>query len=77
MLDRIAGYLRKEIETRNKVRAAMAYPSVMLVMAIGVTIFLLTYAAVQIPLGVLLDRLGARRVTAALFALPDLLRALA
>jgi len=43
MLDRIAGYLRKELETRGRVRAAMAYPMVMLVLAIGVTIFLLTY----------------------------------
>ena len=43
MLDRIADYLRKEVETRGKVRAAMAYPAVMLVVAIGVTIFLLTY----------------------------------
>jgi len=43
MLDRIAGYLRREVETRGKVRAAMAYPSVMMVLAIGVTIFLLTY----------------------------------
>ena len=43
MLDRIAGYLRKEVETRGKVRAAMAYPAVMLVMAVFVTVFLLTY----------------------------------
>src|SRR5262249_1433916 len=43
MLDRIAAYLRKQLETRNKVRAAMAYPSVMAVMAIGGTIFLLTW----------------------------------
>lgn len=43
MLERIAGYLRREVETRGKVRAAMAYPSVMMVLAIGVTIFLLTY----------------------------------
>jgi len=43
MLDRIAAYLRKEVETRSKVRAAMAYPTVMLVVAVGVTIFLLTY----------------------------------
>ena len=43
MLERIAGYLRKELETRGKVRAAMAYPSVMLVLAVGVTIFLLAY----------------------------------
>ncbi len=42
-LERIAEYLRKEVETRAKVRAAMAYPAVMMVMAGGVTIFLLTY----------------------------------
>ncbi len=43
MLDRISDYLRKEMETRGKVRAAMAYPMVMMFLAIGVTIFLLTY----------------------------------
>jgi type IV pilus assembly protein PilC len=43
MLDRISNYLRKEQEMRHKVRAAMAYPSVMAVVAIGVTIFLLVY----------------------------------
>ncbi|NUQ64999.1 MAG: type II secretion system F family protein [Pirellulales bacterium] len=43
MLERIATYLRKELETRGKVRAAMAYPGVMMVLATAVTIFLLTY----------------------------------
>lgn len=43
MLDRLAGYLRKEMENRAKVRAALAYPTVMLVMAIAVTIFLMTF----------------------------------
>ncbi len=43
MLERIGSYLRKELEMRGKVRAAMAYPAVMLVLATGVTIFLLTY----------------------------------
>jgi len=43
MLDRIAAYLRKEVETRAKVRAAMAYPMVMMILACGVTLFLLTY----------------------------------
>lgn len=43
MLERIADYLRKDVETRGRVRASMAYPLVMLVMAIGVTVFLLTY----------------------------------
>lgn len=43
MLERIAEYLRKEIEARGRVRAAMAYPTVMMVLAFGVTVFLLTY----------------------------------
>ena len=43
MLDRIAGYLRKEVETRGKIRGALAYPGVMAFVAIGVTIFLLTF----------------------------------
>ena len=43
MLDRIAHYLRKEVETRGKVRSAMAYPAIMMVLATGVTIFLLTF----------------------------------
>ncbi|NLS94391.1 MAG: type II secretion system F family protein [Planctomycetaceae bacterium] len=43
MLERIAGYMRAEVDTVGKVRAAMAYPAVMMFMAIGVTIFLLTY----------------------------------
>src|SRR5262249_20426946 len=41
MLDRIALQLRKGVEARAKVRAAMAYPCVMLVLAISVTVFLL------------------------------------
>ncbi len=47
MLDRIALYLRKELETRSKVRSAMAYPGIMLVVAVAVTIFLLTYVLPQ------------------------------
>ncbi len=43
MLARAAGYLQAEYETMAKVRAAMIYPSVMLVMAVGVTLFLLTF----------------------------------
>src|SRR5690606_9924748 len=40
MLGRIAEYLRRQHETISKVRASLTYPVVMLVMAIGVTIFL-------------------------------------
>jgi type IV pilus assembly protein PilC len=43
MLERIATYLRKEMDTFNKVRGAMAYPMIMMVLAAGVTLFLLTY----------------------------------
>jgi type IV pilus assembly protein PilC len=43
MLENIATYSQKELEMRGKVRAAMAYPAVMIVVATGVTIFLLTY----------------------------------
>jgi type IV pilus assembly protein PilC len=43
MLERIANYLRSDMETRGKIKAALAYPGVMMVVAIGVTAFLLTY----------------------------------
>ena len=43
MLDQIAYYLRKELDNQSKVKSAMAYPGVMLALAIGVTTFLLTY----------------------------------
>ena len=43
MLDEIGAYMRKDVENRSKVRSALAYPGVMAVLAIGVTIFLLTY----------------------------------
>ncbi len=43
MLESISDYLAKESESRAKVRAALAYPAVMMVVAVSVTIFLLTY----------------------------------
>jgi len=43
MLERISTYMRKEADTWNKVRAALAYPAVMLCMATGVTIFLIVF----------------------------------
>ena len=43
MLERISGYLRGDLETRSKVKAALAYPGIMLAVAIGVTTFLITY----------------------------------
>ena len=41
MLERVARYLQAELETRAKVRAALAYPAIMAFLAVGVTIFLL------------------------------------
>lgn len=43
MLDRIAAYLAQQIETRQMVIGAMIYPSVIGSLAVGVTIFLLTF----------------------------------
>lgn len=43
MLDRIAGYLRKQLDLKNRVRAALAYPMIMMVIATAVTFFLLTF----------------------------------
>jgi type IV pilus assembly protein PilC len=43
MLDRIAGYIGQQIETRKMVIGASIYPAVIGTMAIGVTVFLLTF----------------------------------
>jgi type IV pilus assembly protein PilC len=43
MLDRIATYLTQQIETMSMVRGAMIYPGIIGTMAIGTTIFLLTF----------------------------------
>lgn len=43
MLDRIAAYTAQQIETKKMVVGAMIYPAVIAVMAVSVTIFLLTF----------------------------------
>ena len=43
MLDRIASYLQQQAETKAMVRGALIYPGVILTLAVGVTIFLLTW----------------------------------
>ena len=43
MLESISTYLAKDSESRSKVRAALAYPAVMMLVATCVTIFLLTF----------------------------------
>src|SRR3954470_856092 len=43
MLDKIAAYLSQQIETTSMVRGAMIYPGIIGTMAIGTTVFLLTF----------------------------------
>ncbi len=43
MLDRIAAYITQQIETRKMVIGASIYPGIIATMAIGVTVFLLTF----------------------------------
>ncbi len=43
MLERLSEYLDQEMDTRTQVRSAMIYPIIIGVMAVGVTIFLLTF----------------------------------
>lgn len=43
MLDKIAGYLSQQIETSSMVKGAMIYPGIIGTMAVGTTIFLLTF----------------------------------
>ncbi len=43
MLDRIAGYIGQQLETRKMVIGASIYPGIIALMAVGVTTFLLTF----------------------------------
>jgi type IV pilus assembly protein PilC len=43
MLDRIAGYLTDQIETAAMVKGAMIYPGIIGTLAVGTTVFLLTF----------------------------------
>src|SRR3954452_7173757 len=43
MLDKISGYLAQQIETSSMVKGAMIYPGIIGTLAIGTTIFLLTF----------------------------------
>jgi type IV pilus assembly protein PilC len=43
MLDRIAAYQAQQIETMSQVRGAMIYPGIIGTLAVGVTVFLLTF----------------------------------
>ena len=43
VLERLAGFMEKDYNLKKKVKAALTYPVVILVMAIGIVIFLVTY----------------------------------
>ena len=47
MLERIAQYLRQQCEIRSMVRGAMIYPGIIGTLAVGTTIFLLTFVLPQ------------------------------
>jgi type IV pilus assembly protein PilC len=43
VLERVAGYLERDVEARSKIKAASVYPVVIVVMAVGVVTLLVTY----------------------------------
>lgn len=43
VLERLAGFMEKDFALKKKVKAALTYPCVILVMAVGIVIFLVTY----------------------------------
>lgn len=43
VMDRLAGFLEKDQQLRSKIRSSMTYPAIILFVAIGVVIFLVTF----------------------------------
>lgn len=74
ILDRIAAYMEKQAALRGKIKTALTYPVVVLVIALAVTWFLLTGIVPQFA-GIL-DQLGGDMpvITQALIAISDFLR---
>lgn len=74
ILERVAGYLEKQAELRGKIRTALTYPTVVLVIALGVTFFLLTGIVPQFAQ--ILDQLGGEMplITRVLIAISDFLQ---
>ncbi len=73
ILERVAAYLEKQAELRGKIRTALTYPAVVLVIALGVTFFLLTGIVPQFA--TILDQLGGDLpvITTVLIAISDFL----
>ncbi len=74
ILERVATYMEKQQAIRGKVRSAMTYPAVVLVIAVAVTFFLLTGIVPQFAQ--ILDQLGGDLplITQILVAVSDFLR---
>src|SRR5690554_13093 len=74
ILERVAAYQEKQAELRGKIKSALTYPVVVLVIALGVTYFLLTGIVPQFA-GIL-DQLGGEMpvITQVLIAISDFLR---
>jgi type IV pilus assembly protein PilC len=74
ILERVASYFEKQIALRGKIRSAMTYPMVVLVIAIAVTYFLLTGIVPQFAQ--ILDQLGGDLpiITRILVGISDYLR---
>jgi len=74
ILERIATYMEKQAALRGKIRTALTYPTVVLVIALAVTWFLLTGIVPQFAQ--ILDQLGGELpvITRALIAISDFLR---
>ncbi len=74
ILERIASYQEKQAELRGKLRSALTYPTVVLVIALAVTYFLLTGIVPQFAS--ILTQLGGELplITSILIAISDFLR---
>ncbi len=74
ILDRIAAYMEKQAALRGKIKTALTYPTVVLVIALAVTWFLLTGIVPQFAS--ILDQLGGDLpvITRALIVISDFLR---
>ena len=74
ILERIAAYMEKQAALRGKIRTALTYPTVVLVIALAVTWFLLTGIVPQFAQ--ILDQLGGDlpMITQALIVISDFLR---
>jgi len=74
ILERVATYMEKQQAIRGKVKSAMTYPAVVLVIALAVTFFLLTGIVPQFAQ--ILDQLGGELplITQVLVAISDFLR---